>query len=141
MKFDHNLDDNPLEIRSNTAKGTKKKVIWIQGTIAEPVNSVDHFSIRIVLKDYSVWLERCNNAGELFLNPEQVAKKVIWTVFKTPTEIVIECNGVFCLRYKYSDSTAGNPECNVFSQPSTQIVFVDDNDQAAEDYRAAGTVK
>ena len=35
VMFDHNLDEVPLELKSNTAKGTPNKYVWIQGTIGD----------------------------------------------------------------------------------------------------------
>ena len=135
VKFDHNLDEVPLEIKSNTAKGTPSKYVWIQGTIAVPIWGV--FSLAIVITDNSAWLAGCNGAGQAFFNPEPVTTEVVWTVFKTSKEMVIECNGEFCLKYTYSDAVG----CTTFNQPSIQMFFVDNTGQVAEQYRASGKTK
>ena len=109
------------------------------GTIGDPVESMDVFSISIGTEDYSAWIGNCNNPGETFFDPEPDTTEIIWTVFKTANELVFECNGVFCLKYTYSDSTLGNAKCNNFKQPSMQLSFSDLNGQAAEHYRASGT--
>ena len=139
VRFDHNLDEIPLEIRSNTPKGTSGKYVWFQGTIASPVSGKDVFSVALVIEDNSAWLGFCNGPGEVFFNPEPATTEVIWTVFKTSQEIVFECNGVFCLKYTYSDSTSNDAICNTFNQPSIQMFFVNHSGQVAEEYRASGT--
>ena len=140
VKFDHNLDEVPLEIRSNTPKGTEGKYVWFHGTIASPVNDLGTFSVAIVIEDNSAWLGFCNEAGQAFFNPEPATTEVIWTVFKTSQEMVFECNGEFCLKYTYSDSTSNFEKCNTFNQPSIQLFFMDYSGQAGEAYRASGTV-
>ena len=90
VKFDHNLDEVPLEIKSNTAKGTPGKYVWIQGTIGLPISigGLDVFSLAIVITDNSAWVGFCNVAGEAFFNPEPATTEVVWTVFKTSKEMV-----------------------------------------------------
>ena len=141
VKFDHNLGEVPLEIKSNTVKGTPGKYLWIQGTIAVPIGGIDVFSLVIVIEDNSAWLAKCNGPGEAFFNPEPVTTEVVWTVFKTSKEMVIECNGELCLKYKYSDSVLGDNRCTTFNQPSIQMFFMDHGGQAAEQYRASGKTK
>jgi len=94
--------------------------------------------LAIVITDNSAWLADCNVAGEAFFNPEPATTEVVWTVFKTSKEMVIECNGEFCLKYKYSDSILGDIKCTAFNQPSIQMFFVDHGGQVAEQYRASG---
>ena len=139
VKFDHNLDEVPLEIRSNTPKGTEGKYVWFHGTIASPVNDLGTFSVAIVIEDNSAWLARCNWAGEAFFNPEPRTTEVIWTIFKTSQEMVFECNGEFCLKYTYSDSEENDERCETFNQPSIQIFFMDHDSQVAQAYRLSGT--
>ena len=134
VMFDHNLDEVPLELKSNTAKGTPDKYVWIQGTIGD----LDRFKLLIVIADNSAWLANCNSPGEAFFNPEPVTTEVVWTVFKTSKEMVIECNGELCLKYTYSDSDRGDIRCTTFNQPSIQMYFEDTSGQAAEQYRASG---
>ena len=138
VKFDHNLDEVPLEIKSNTAKGTPSKYVWIQGTIAVPISGTGVFMLAIVITDNSAWLSNCNGPGQAFLNPEPATTEVVWTVFKTSKEMVIECNGEFCLKYTYSDSVGGDNRCTAFNQPSIQMFFTDLDVQVAEQYRASG---
>ena len=140
VKFEHNLDEIPLEIRSNTPKGSSGKYVWFEGTIASPVNGKGWFSVALVIEDNSAWIAFCNGEGEDFFNPEPTTTEVIWTVFKTSQEMVFECNGVFCLKYTYSDSTSNDALCSTFNQPSIQMYFVDNSVQVAEEYRASGTV-
>ena len=140
-EFDHNLDMVPLEIKSNTPKGTDRKSVSILGTIADPVQTVGVFWLIICMKDYSPWMAHCSadGCGNHLFDPEPETTEVIWTVFKTAKELVFECNGVFCLKYAYSDSTRGDARCSTFKQPSKQISFVDTVGQAAEQYRASGS--
>ena len=138
VKFDHNLDDIPVEIKSNTSKGTPDSYVWFQGTIASPISGRDGFSAVISILDNSAWLGSCNGPGQDFFNPEPTTTEVIWTIFKTSQEMVFECNGVFCLKYTYSDSTSNDAICNTFNQPSIQMLFVDYPGQVAEEYRASG---
>ena len=141
VKFAHNLDEIPLEIRSNTPKGTSGKYVWFQGTIGSPVSGEDVFKVALVIQDNSAWLAFCNGGGEAIFSPEPTTTEVIWTVFKTSQDMVFECNGVFCLKYTYSDSTSNDARCNTFNQPSIQMFFVDFTGQVAEQYRASGTTK
>ena len=137
--FDHNLDEIPLEIKSNTPKGTNKHV-WIQGTIADPIQDTEVFSLALCIKDNSAWSAHCTDGcGDAFFDPEPETTEVVWTVFKTPKELVFECNGVFCLKYAYIDSTSGDARCNTFEQPSIKMLFPDSGSQAAENYRASGS--
>ena len=131
----------PIEIKSNTPKGTDHKSVWILGTIADPVQKVGVFSLVICMKDYSPWMAHCSadGCGNHLFDPEPETTEVVWTVFKTPKELLFECNGVFCLKYAYSDSTKADARCNTFKQPSKQIFFVDYIGQAAEQYRASGS--
>ena len=138
VKFDHNLDEVPLEIKSNTAKGTPGKYVWIQGTIGLPLSGLDVFTLALKIEDNSAWLTYCNGPGETFFNPEPATTEVVWTVFKTSKEMVIECNGELCLKYTYSDSVLGDIKCTTFNQPSIQMFFVDHGGQVAEQYRASG---
>ena len=139
-KFDHNLDMVPLEIKSNTPKGTDSKYVWLQGTVADPVQDAEVFSLALCIKDNSAWSAHCTDGcGDAFFDPEPETTEVVWTVFKTPKELLFECNGVFCLKYAYSDSTRGDARCDTFKQPSKQIFFMDDSGQAAEQYRASGS--
>ena len=140
VQFNHNLDEIPLEIQSNTPKGTSGTYVWFKGTIATPVSGESAFSVAIAIKDNSAWLAFCNGEGQAFFNPEPATTEVIWTVFKTSQEMVFECNGEFCLKYTYSDSTSNDAKCNTFNQPSIQMFFVDYSGQVAEEYRASGTV-
>ena len=140
VKFYHNLDEVPLEIRSNTPKGTEDKYVWFKGTIASPVSGTDEFSVALVIEDNSAYIAFCNGRGQAFFNPEPTTTEVIWTVFKTSQEMVFECNGEFCLKYTYSDSVEGDERCETFNQPSIQMFFVDHTGQVAEEYRASGTV-
>jgi hypothetical protein len=138
VKFDHNLDEIPLEIKSNTPKGTKDKYVWIQGTIATPVSSVDVFSLALVIEDNSAWLANCNGPGKTMFNPEPTTTEVVWTVFKTSKQLVMECNGEFCLKYMFYGNNH-DIRCTTFYQPSIQMFFVDYNGQVAEKYRTSGT--
>ena len=141
VKFDHDLHKVPLEIMSNTPKGTNDKYVWFQGTIANPISTLGLFSLAIAIKDNSAWLADCNGPGEVFFDPEPTTTEVVWTVFKTSKEMVFECNGVFCLKYSYSDSKSGDIRCNTFKQPSLQMFFVKHDGNVAEQYRASGTCK
>ena len=142
-KFVYNLDETPLEIKSNTAKGTADKYIWFSGTIAEHIDTDlkdrSEFNLAIVLEDFSAWVSYCNRLGEVFFDPEPHTTEVVWTVFKTSEELVFECNGVFCLRYTYNSSTMDDIRCTAFKQPTIEIYFQDYHGQAAEQYRASGT--
>ena len=140
IKFDHNLDEIPLEIWSNTPKGTSGKYVWFKGTVASPVSGNDEFTVALVIEDNSAWLGSCNGPGQAFFDPEPATTEVIWTVFKTSQEMVFECNGVFCLKYTYSDSTSNDAICNTFNQPSIQMFFMDYSGQAGEAYRASGKI-
>ena len=94
----------------------------------------------LCIEDNSAFSAFCTNGcGDAFFNPEPKTTEVVWTVFKTSKELVFECNGVFCLKYAYSDSTKGDARCNTFKQPSKQIFFVDYGGQAAKQYRASGS--
>ena len=100
----------------------------------------EKFSLALCMEDFSAWMSYCSSGcGDVLFNLEPETTEVVWTVFKTPKELVFECNGVFCLKYAYSDSTQGDARCNTFKQPSKQIFFVDYGGQAAKQYRASGS--
>lgn len=139
MQFDHNLDEIPLEVRSNTPKGSSGKYVWFQGTIATHVINLAVFSVALAIEDNSAWLAHCNKQGQTFFDPEPTTTEVIWTIFKTAQVMVFECNGLFCLKYTYNDSELIDARCNTFNQQSIQMFFVNNNGQVGEAYRASGT--
>jgi hypothetical protein len=149
VKFDHNLDEIPIQIKSNTPKGTKETYVWLKGTIRNSVErknaknnkSVSEFSMVINMEDYSAWFGFCNGPGEVFFNPEPKTSEVVWTFFKTSKEMVIECNGVFCLKYSFSNASKNDPRCATFNQPSVQMLFEDNDGQVAKQYRISGIFK
>ena len=143
QQFDHNLNKIPLEIKSEIPKGTTDKYVWIYGFIGREIHQdenkqVDSFSMAIDMRNYGPWLGFCTkNSEEVSLNPIPTGPEVTWTVFKTNTELIMECNGYFCFRYKYTSSTLQDNRCSSFEFPSLQLVF-NDSMQAAAQYRLSG---
>ena len=99
----------------------------------------EKFSLALCMEDFSAWMSYCSSGcGDVLFNLEPETTEVVWTVFKTPKELVFECNGVFCLKYAYSGSSR-DARCDTFKQPSKQIYFQDYVGQAAKQYRASGS--
>ena len=141
--FDHNLDEIPLEIKSNDDKETKKsKYVWFRGKV-EDTFSVDHISVAISVPDYSLWMAECNGQGEKFFDPKPSGEEIIWTIFKTSEKMVIECNGVFCAEYTYSDTSSKKYKsmCNAFTLPTKTFYFVENPGQVATHYRLTGMLR
>ena len=137
FQFDHNLDVAPIEIKSNEDPLTTvgKKYIWLKGKVG---NSDKEFSTAIAVPNYHLWLGNCNNDNKLLavFNPPPQGKEIIWTIFKTPTKMVIECNGVFCNEYTYSEPVEAG--CKVFTKPTETLYFAQSSTQVATEYRITG---
>ena len=144
VAFNHNLDEIPIEIRSKEDSVTtgEQKYIWFQGNVGQSFDqakdSVDYISIAITVPTFSLWLANCNSANEKLFNPQPAGKEVILTIFKTATEVVIECDGVLCAKYTYSESTRNDNRCNVFTLPTRTLSFVDHSTQVATEFRVTG---
>ena len=128
-----------MEIKSNEDEvATTAKFVWFQAKVENTIFH-DHISTAIPVPNYSLWLAFCNSPGELFFAPPPTGKEIIWTIFKTSEKMVVECNGVFCAEFTYSDSTKGDTRCKAYTLPTRKFYFVDDNTQVATHYRLTGT--
>ena len=147
VAFNHNLDEIPIEIRSkeDSVTTSEQKYIWFQGDVGQSFDqagySVDYISIAIyTVPTFSLWLANCNGPNEKLFNPQPAGKEVILTVFKTATEVVIECDGVLCAKYTYSESTKNDNRCSVFTLPTRTLWFVDHSTQVATEFRLTGSL-
>ena len=82
-------------------------------------------------------ISHCANKPELPVQPpDQVAK--IWTFRKSTTAIIIECNGVEVLNYKFSDSSDSRCVTKWEGDKVDEIKFTS-YDTASDGYRAKQT--
>ena len=132
-------------MNEDAVTSTKPKYVWLQGDVGQSFeqageDSVDYISIAISVPSFSLWLANCNGNNERMFDPKPVGKEVILTIFKTATEIVVECDGVPCAKYMYSESTKNDNRCNVFTVPTQSLWFhfVDFAAQVATQYRLTG---
>ncbi|XP_063690487.1 uncharacterized protein LOC134823067 [Bolinopsis microptera] len=135
VEFEHNLDVAPIEIKSNEESVTtsEQKYLWLQGKVGDIVNG---FSTAILVPNYHLWLGNCNNNNKAVFNPPPQGNEIIWTIFKTKTKMVIECNGVFCNEYTYnSESVSDDARCKVSTKPTDTLHFVKFDAQVATEYR------
>ena len=145
--FTHNLDEVPIEIKSSedAVTTTQQKYVWLQGDVGQSFGqagggSVDFISFVFTVPNFSIWLANCNGPNQRMFDPQPVGKEVILTIFKTATEVVVECDGVPCVKYTYSESTSNDNRCNVFTVPTRSLWFVDWTTQVATQYRLTGLV-
>ena len=121
---------------------TGQKYVWIQGGVGDPsLYSINHISIAITVPKFSIWLANCNGPNQKWFDPQPVGKEVILTIFKTATEVVIECDGVPCVKYTYSESTSNDIRCYVHKLPTQSLWFVNFAEQVATEYRLTGLLQ
>ena len=144
--FSHNLDEIPIEIKVNEYAVTtsKQKYVWFEGNVGQSFEqagkgSVNKISIAITVPNYSIWLANCNGPNQEWFEPQPEGNEVILTIFKTATEVVVECDGVPCVKYTYSESTNDN-RCNVHTLPTQSLWFVNFDEQVATQYRLTGVL-
>lgn len=98
----YNLDNWPLQIKTNTPFGVKKSV-WIQGSTS-PGDDMG-ISINWYLEDNKVWLAYHHTGGSDrgALSDVPVAEEKTWTIFKLKRKVVLECNDVKVWELEYKD--------------------------------------
>ena len=125
---------------------TKQKYVWFRGDVGQSFEQagedpVDYISIAITVPNFSIWIANCNGPNQRMFDPQPVGKEVILTIFKTATEIVVECDGVPCVKYTYRESTSNDNRCNVHTLPTHSLWFVNFAEQVATEYRLTGLLQ
>ena len=128
VKFDYDLEEHPLQIKTNSAVGSEDVVALYLYTAGGAYIS----NIRLVFyttPHYRIY--RCTDYTTFPVDVPAEQDK-IWTITKTATAIKIECNEVEVVNL-YSDSS--DDECaEIYSEDVERIKFAN-SDTASDEYR------
>ena len=133
--IDYDLEEHPLQIKTDSAVGSDEEV-WVQFYTAEWTwFSGISLSFSITPR-YYIWY--CTSSDTTFPVDLPAELDKIWTITKTATALVIECNDVEVLNYLYSEASMAS--CvTTLSQDVEKIWFTSINDDASDAYRQKPT--
>ena len=138
VKIDYDLENSPLQIRTNSEIGSNKEVtVYFDDVHDNPAGGVFlYFSSSI-----KYGLGYCSTSWANFLTPLPSETDKVWTITRssgTPT-IVIHCNNKEVLNVVMSDSMCGDSYWSTFwSKEVKKIVFM--SSDTASDYYRPGKV-
>ena len=138
MLIDFDLENTPLEIKTNSTVGSNNKLDLELYTAKELMAGNIFIRFYKPVPQYSIF--PCGHYTNFSTDPPSVADK-IWRITLTRTvtpRIVIHCNEVEVLNFTLSNSTCGGSLWSYYWNrvPVVKITFYED-DTASNSYRAA----
>ena len=131
--IDYDLEEHPLQIKTNSAAGTQEKV-YVQFYTAEEEYISD---IRLYFAATPQYLIGFCSYYSNFPVDLPTALVKIWTITRTATTLVIACNDVEVVNYVYSDSSDSN--CVPYHNRDVDRIFFYEHDTASDEYRQEPT--
>ena len=135
MYIEYDLEENPLQIKTDSVVGSNDKVVVKLYTSEEEYISY----IILYFTATPVYLILyCTSSFTTFTVDLPAEQDKIWTITKTATTLKIECNDVVVLDYTYSEADTPDDCVAKYSQDVEKIKFWTD-DAASDEYRARPT--
>ena len=130
------LEGTPLQIKTDTITGSGEKTSVDTYTADESYVGGVHINFASPIKYY---ISSCTSAWtNLPVQPTDEVEKT-WTIRKTATALIIECNGVEVLNYQFSESSDNECELAWGTHEVKGIKFSKNYDDASVSYRAIST--
>ena len=133
MKIDYDLEEHPIQIKTNSTVGSDEVVALYLYTAEDTFIS----NIRLVFSATLQYrINQCTGYSNFSVDVPAEQDK-IWTITKTDTAIKIECNDVEMVNLVYSDSSEDDCVAK-YSQDVGKIKFLS-SDSASDEYRQKST--
>ena len=131
MTIEYDLQEHPLQIKTDSAVGSGEKVI-VQLYTAEEV------LISSILLNFSAtpqhYISYCTSSSSFPVDlPEEQNKT--WTITKTATALKIECNDAEVLNLVYSESNYDSSSCVTRYSWDVEKIKFTSSDTASDEYR------
>ena len=129
------LEGTPLQIKTDSTPGSDERIrVGMYGTGNTGLGAIAvRFSSPI-----RYWIGYCmNDPTDLPVQPPEEVD-MIWTIIKTETAIIVRCNDVEVLNYRFADSSLGTCVSTKQGDVVEKIAFVKSNkelDTASDFYR------
>ena len=131
--YTHDLETTPLQIKTDSAAGSKEKV-FVRFYTAD-----EKYSGGVYLYFYDppqYWIGWCSSATTNFRVALPAEQTKIWTITETATSVKISCNEVDVLTYTFSDSSRTD-ECVLnWNRDTVKMKFITSEDTASNQFRA-----
>ena len=137
VKIPHNLETTPLQIKTDSAAGSRENVwVYLYTAWGDWAGYV-YFNFNSPPQYYLHW---CSNSRTDFPStlPSEINK--IWTLTKLPgPRVTLQCNGVTVVDMTMSHDTCSDSDWStVWNRQVEQIKF-DSDDSASDEYRGTLT--
>ena len=126
------VESTPLQIKTNSTAGSGDKI----RVDAHKENNVFFAQVVMIFNStIRYYINKCIQWTDFPVKPPQEVDK-IWTIRKTITALIIECNGVEVLNYQFSDSSLNKCVDYWGKDVWKKIKFSNAEDTASISYRA-----
>ena len=107
MYINYDLEEHPLQIKTDSAVGSGEMVL-VELYTAEEVY-ISNISLQFsATPQYQYHIRNCTSSWTNFTVDLPVEQDKIWTITKTATALKIECNDVEVLNLVYSEADTSN---------------------------------
>ena len=130
MYIEYDLEEHPLQIKTDSVVGSNEKVG------VRLYTSEEAYISRILLRfdaTPKLYINRCTSGSITFPVDLPTGQNKIWTITKTTTALKIECNDVVVLDYLYTEFI--NSDCVAKFSKDVEKIWFTSSDDASDEYR------
>ena len=129
MAITWNLEGVSLQIKTDSSVGSNQAIEMYVYSDSDYIGAV---GVKFA-SNFQYWVGNCNSYTNMPTQPTAETEK-IWTIAKTETAIIFQCNDVEVVNYLFADSS--NSKCTAWNGNVVERIKFGIHDNACDFYRS-----